>query len=175
MPAIVAGHRNAALGEEFPQREAHFSCSNESNFHRITLPYSSRVMLPVPHGGEGRKFAGTASNSEYHPLPLPLGTDGHKGSDAAIVPSALRSVKYQTSDFSINPAEFPANSLDKSYDFRQWSQPSCEIDHIYQLCSPLPNWMVIVVQEEIFHHMAALETAVFIEGQGQGAVPGAHL
>lgn len=32
-PAVVAGHRNAALDEELAQGEANFSRANEANFH----------------------------------------------------------------------------------------------------------------------------------------------
>jgi hypothetical protein len=43
MPAIVAGHRNPALNKKLAQREADLACSNESNVHRITLPFPITV------------------------------------------------------------------------------------------------------------------------------------
>ena len=38
MPAVVAGHRNAALDEELAQGEANFSRANKANFH-VRSPY----------------------------------------------------------------------------------------------------------------------------------------
>ncbi|MDD7289385.1 MAG: hypothetical protein PUH00_06680 [Clostridiales bacterium] len=71
MPAVVAGHRNAALNKKLAQGEANFSCSYESNFHRITLLSFRQVTrcFSVPQRRSSREFAGTVSNSsEYHPL-----------------------------------------------------------------------------------------------------------
>lgn len=43
VPAMIAGHRNAALDKPFAQGEANFSRSKKSYLHPITLPFPVRV------------------------------------------------------------------------------------------------------------------------------------
>ena len=48
VPAVIAGHWNAALDKKLPQGEANFSRSKESYLHSITVPFQGRVTRGVP-------------------------------------------------------------------------------------------------------------------------------
>ena len=91
VPAMIAGHRNAALDKPFAQGEANFSRSKKSYLHPITLPFPVRVTRwgSVPEQRTCREHAGTVSYSEYHPFLAHL----FRWTNAAIVSSAFPKVK----------------------------------------------------------------------------------
>ena len=78
VPAIIAGNPNAALGKDFSQRKADFSCSDDTDFHAVTFPSGRMTQIqPTPENIDPAKVNSIASHRgntihrRYYSIPMP--------------------------------------------------------------------------------------------------------